>query len=560
MRFRNSRNYDSQRSQTLRALVAAALAGGLAVTSASAQSMGGFGRRSGGPSAGHQQQQQTGGSSSSSDNSRNAPSSQPAPPQNMPPRVNITPPPAPTRVAPPSQYIPVPGPPRQYTPPPQQSMPVTPPVYNNNVGNNNGGNGFGQSNGNVRRNGGAIAPGAVINNNGNPPMGTGATQNGYTTDPSRGANNGGQNNFWRQGGSNRNDSNSNNSTARNGRGGGRNGGSSTETKRPYNPLLDMAEESYRRLHPESSQPIRVTTPQGQRDWDQNWNDDRHHHHDNYVYGGGGTTIITNGPVLLGGYYYGNYTSYGYGDIIYPSVYTIYGGFPQYICNPSVIVLSQPYYPVYTTPYLPFYQPSYQVTYNQTNYYTTSEDRASDIREGGETAKAAVKSAYTDGTYQAAFADIAKAWSSGNIATLRKHLRDDDTKVSILLKRKYAYSIASGDFEQITRDALDRLSTVSFKFTRLRKAKNGDVTAYGKHIYRTSDDATSGDTAVKDTDTVPFDSDQPYDQAGDPAPGEEKVVYVAYTLRHKDDLWYIIAVNSSPNPLVTSDDEQNSSEQ
>ncbi|BDI32921.1 hypothetical protein CCAX7_49720 [Capsulimonas corticalis] len=547
MRTKHLLNTHSLHQQTLRALVAAALGCGLAVTTASAQSMGSFGRR-GGVDLSQQQ-----GSGVQTDTRRNAP----APVAAQPAPAPVIPTPAPVRVAPPA------------------------PV---------GGNGFGQSGGGfsnsgsgyIRRNGVSVAPGAVMNSPSN--FGQSQGDNAPTAPPaafypSRGVNSGVTVNSPNRGGGNL-------STgyypSRMGGGGvsvenSNNGGSrrfngvtvtapparDTSNFTPSTGLRRSGGSGEARLNP--VQPglsdqiirgtIRVTTPQGQRDWD----GDRHHHHDDFVYDNGGTTIVTNGPVLYGGYYYGNYCNYGYGANIYPSVYTLYGGFPQYICNPSVIVLNDPYSPVYTTPYLPFYQPSYQVTYNETNYYTTSEDRASDIREGGDTAKAAVKSAYKDGTYQAAFADIAKAWSDGNIAPLRKHLRDDDTKISILLKRKYAYSIASGDFEQITRDALDRLTTVSFKFTRLRKAKNGDVTAYGKHVYRTSDDATSGD-AVKDSDTVPFDSsaDQPYDQATDPAPGEEKVTYVAYTLRHKDDLWYIIAVNSSAKPLVTTDQDSDTS--
>ena len=192
--------------------------------------------------------------------------------------------------------------------------------------------------------------------------------------------------------------------------------------------------------------------------------------------------MVGGPSLLGGFYYGNYCDTYSGGGTYPSVYSTYTGFPPYIYNPGVVyqTLAQP---VYLTDPLPFNPPQYQVTYNQTNYYVTSEDKAAEIEDGGAPAKKAVHQAYPADSYQAAFADIERAWTDGNLDLLKNHLRSSDTKVSVFLSSKYKYSLNSSDFAQITRDAFDRLDTVSFQFTRLRKAKNGDVTAYGKHVYR-----------------------------------------------------------------------------
>lgn len=272
-----------------------------------------------------------------------------------------------------------------------------------------------------------------------------------------------------------------------------------------------------------------------------------------------STVIVNAPPLLGGYYYSNYCDTYAPTCTYPSVYSVYAGFPQYIFNasPSVIIIGQPVYLPYVTAYLPFDTPNYSVTYNQNNYYVASESRARVIEGGGAPARAALKNAYPADSYQAAFADIARAWTDGDIAPLRKHIRDTDTRVSVFLNKKYSYSIASGDFVQITRDALDRLHTVSFDFTRLRKAKTGDVTAYGAHVYRTGDSQGG-----RDGDTVPFDQNgtdaggtnsettSPYDKAGDPAVGAEKTVYVSYTLRHRDGQWYIVEVGSSDHALVS----------
>jgi len=290
----------------------------------------------------------------------------------------------------------------------------------------------------------------------------------------------------------------------------------------------------------------VTTPEGRRH--------RHRHDfDDFVYSGnGGTTVITTGPAFLGGYYYSSYCSSPFGVYSYPSVFSNYYGFPGYIYNPSLVVLSDPYYPTYNTPYTPFNAPTYQVTYNQTNYYASNDHVADDIQDGGPVAQKAIKQAYAEDSYQAAFADIERAWDNGDPSLLSKHLRDSDTKIAVSLKGKYRYSIASGDFEQISKDAFDRLQTVSFKFTELRKAKNGDITAYGTHTYKASGDENASDSHGDDS-VVPFDTDSP-DQSSKADTTADKKVYVSYTLRKHDDVWYIIGVDSSPKPLVSAQED------
>ena len=304
--------------------------------------------------------------------------------------------------------------------------------------------------------------------------------------------------------------------------------------------------------------LRITTPRGPQFVPPSV------YHNTYVYNNynsNNSATIVNAPPLLGGYYYGNYCDTYVQAATFPSIYSAYAGFPQYIFNstPNVIIVGQPMYQPYVTPYLPFDTPNYSVTYNQNNYYVANEARVREIEGGGAPARAAIKSAYPADSYQAAFADIARAWTEGDIAPLRKHVRDSDTRISVFLNKKYSYSIASSDFAQITRDALDRLHTVSFDLTRLRKSKTGDVTAYGTHVYRTGD----GTQAAADTGTVPFDQNgadpdnvgagqdaaSPYDKAADPTAGTEKTVYVSYTLRHRDGQWYIIEVDSSDRDLV-----------
>ena len=289
-------------------------------------------------------------------------------------------------------------------------------------------------------------------------------------------------------------------------------------------------------------------------------DDRrdHHHRDYPIY-----TISTlnndnliAGTPSLGGYYYGNYCDTGGAASTYPSVYSVYTGFPQYITSPGVTVTSLPE-PVYVTPYQQFAAPNYSVTYNNNYYYVANAERAHDLEAGGDQAKAALQNAYPADSFQAAFGDIARAWTDSDIKPLRKHIRDTDTRINVSLNKKYSYSIASGDFVQITRDALDKLHTVSFEFTHIRKAKNGDVTAYGKHVYRAGAASAGGDN-TQDGAIVPFDQagSDTGTSANDPsasaADGTEKTVHVSYTLHHGDTQWYIIAVDSSEKNLITDD--------
>jgi hypothetical protein len=258
--------------------------------------------------------------------------------------------------------------------------------------------------------------------------------------------------------------------------------------------------------------------------------------------GNSTVIISGTTTYLGGYYYGFYTDSGNGDS-YPSVYSLYTGFPQTISPPNIQII-QPVCPQYTAPPCDFHAPTDPVIYKEVIYYVETPKQAEDVEAGGEVAKKAIHTAgYPADSYQAAFGDIERAWTDGNLSFLHRHLRDKDSKISVYLGSKYAYSLSSGDFEQITRDAFDRLSTVSFKFNKLRKAENGVVTAYGRHVYQT--EAAGEEPAAGQT--VPFDSSGSGDNESS-SPGVEKTVYVAYTLRHRGGLWYIISVTTSPTEL------------
>ncbi len=297
-------------------------------------------------------------------------------------------------------------------------------------------------------------------------------------------------------------------------------------------------------------------PTRQRDYPSRWRGQPSRDYGNtYIYNnspGYSESYPAYAPPLLGGYYYGNYSSIAASTYTYPSVYSAYSGFPQYIYGgggSGIVVIGQPYQPVYDTTYLPFSAPTYSATYNQNNYYVANEARVQQLQAGGDQAQEAIRNAWPAASYQAAFGDIARAWTDGDITLLQKHLRDDDTRLSVSLNKKYAYSLKSGDYAQITRDALTRLGTVSFEFTRLRKAKNGDVTAYGTHTYRAGE--ATAESAGPDGATVPFDQSGPTSGQTDPrgSTGPAKTVYVSYTLRHQADQWYIVSVDSSDTSLV-----------
>ncbi len=261
---------------------------------------------------------------------------------------------------------------------------------------------------------------------------------------------------------------------------------------------------------------------------------------------GQAPITGGGPALLGGYYYGGYCNDGGGRHEYRSVYSNYGGFPQYIYSPDVVVVGNDYQPDYSTPPLPFATPVYQTTYNQNNYYVATPERVNELQEGGAEAKAALEHAYPANSFQAAFADIAHAWTDSDIDLIRKHLRNNDTRVSVFLGGKYSYSIASSDFSQITRDALDKLHTDSFTFTRIRKAKNGDVTAFGSHVYRGAETSDGADS----NGTVPFDQADAGTLNSDNL-GVAKTIYVSYTLRRYGTEWDIVATDSANHDLAAT---------
>ena len=132
--------------------------------------------------------------------------------------------------------------------------------------------------------------------------------------------------------------------------------------------------------------------------------------------------------------------------------------------------------------------------------------------------------YSNGTYYSnsrydrldeALADIRGAWVSGRFDLIDPHVRAGQT-IAILLDGQYDYTISSDDYLPMTRDAIADLDTVSFVWDKVREGRNGMVTAFGEHSYRSSETT--------------------------------RTVYVSYTLQKAGRDYYITEVGSSDYPL------------
>ncbi|MGO8670362.1 MAG: hypothetical protein ACLQVD_03205 [Capsulimonadaceae bacterium] len=235
-------------------------------------------------------------------------------------------------------------------------------------------------------------------------------------------------------------------------------------------------------------------------------------------------ITDSSVVILGGYYYSGYCADSAGPDVYPAVYSDYGSGPQYIYDPDADALDQPDTPDYSSGYQPF-----TTRDSDSGPASTPEGDQGDVAPG---------------SYQDAFVDIEHAWSTGQYSMLAGHLDDDDGKVAVLIEGRYAYSVSTPDFGKITRDALSGLKTVSFKFTTVRTAVDGDVTAFGTHIYRAEADSTA-----------PAAPDGGAPVAANPNSNEStpdlRTMYVSYTLHNRNDHWYITEVDTSSQPLTHS---------
>lgn len=114
------------------------------------------------------------------------------------------------------------------------------------------------------------------------------------------------------------------------------------------------------------------------------------------------------------------------------------------------------------------------------------------------------------------ADIRSAWLDGRSDLIKRHI-DSSREIAVLLDGKYDYSIASGDYLDMTTDAIDQMKTVAFTWQSARKRTDGSYTAIAKHTY--------------------------VDQNG-----TAQTVYVSYTIDGYRGDYDIVEVGSSTSPL------------
>jgi hypothetical protein len=126
-----------------------------------------------------------------------------------------------------------------------------------------------------------------------------------------------------------------------------------------------------------------------------------------------------------------------------------------------------------------------------------------------------------GSLAQALKDVERGWRQGDLDLLMRHV-DPESDIRVLYKNQYSHTLSARQFEELTRDAFANMRTESFRFTSVKRHRDGEeAVAKGVHVLR------------------------------DPN-GESRVVYVIYLLeqardRYGDWDWYITEVGQSPEP-------------
>jgi len=121
----------------------------------------------------------------------------------------------------------------------------------------------------------------------------------------------------------------------------------------------------------------------------------------------------------------------------------------------------------------------------------------------------------------AMRDIERGWRNEDIGLLMRHV-DPDGDIRVLYRKEYSHTLTAREFEDLTREAFANTQTESFRFTDVKRERDGDeAVVKGKHVLR------------------------------DPN-GESRVVYVIYLLeqardRYGDWEWFVREVGQSPEP-------------
>jgi hypothetical protein len=144
-----------------------------------------------------------------------------------------------------------------------------------------------------------------------------------------------------------------------------------------------------------------------------------------------------GPFVTG-FYYSPFWSYG-------------NLFPTYIYPERVIVVERRIY--------------LRDVVSDDNYYDPYSDTVSSLRDTMD--------------------DIKSAWTTGSGGLLLDHI-NDAIAVRIVQKGEYQYSLEPDDYRDITKDAVNRVDTTSFEWTKIDRVSNELVNVEAKHSFRDAD--------------------------------------------------------------------------
>lgn len=234
---------------------------------------------------------------------------------------------------------------------------------------------------------------------------------------------------------------------------------------------------------------------------------------------GSATVYRGGNVYYYDYGYGYYDNYSSSYCVPPATavsIVLPGNGAAYVFNGY----GTSYYPG-TTFYSPYWyyrsptfiQRSFLITTPYPFLYGRELSDARSYGGGDEDRYFGTDTARTRGL-RAALNDLARFWEENDARALRRRV-SPDFAVGVFQDENYAYSLKRGDFLALSNDALDRMTTISFRFDTVRDRTDGLVNAYATHVFRVR---------------------------GEP---QTQTATVRYTFVYVDGDWYVSAISHTP---------------
>lgn len=190
-----------------------------------------------------------------------------------------------------------------------------------------------------------------------------------------------------------------------------------------------------------------------------------------------------------------------------SLYSNYAGnTPQWISVNGIYFMPPPIV------YLP--QPIYAQSGEYSGWTTDDADSYYLNQNRDENGKKIETGATIDRALENAMGDIKQAWENRNIALLSKHVKSAD-KIAVHLRGKYQYSLDSGDYIDMTKDAFRTTKTVSFDLGNPTRKEKGIALATGRHIYIDKN-------------------------------GNQRTVFLSYLFEKTENIYYITQVGTAPD--------------